>query len=271
MNPASPLYGRGDSLVETVGSHRFGRADLLAAEVFGVDADVVAVGVALVSLAVAVIGVIIVVYQIGKAREQFRLDERSAFVGVLLQLDDAFASNAPHRQWVNDQHNRAASEQDQGHDLVPYLATFERVAMVVEEGLLPMERAYSFYSSRLRRLVRTEKARKLLTTQPHGWQLPIRLILDMDDHARSNQQKRIVIKQEPYASEKHWAVDEEFLLILSSLSPPPPRPPSDAVPLPPRATNGTTRDRSIYLILAYALAINIMLLVALLILAYQRG
>jgi hypothetical protein len=45
---------------------------------------------------------------------------------------------------------------------------------------------------------------------------------------------------------------------------------SDVVQPLPRVINGTTRDRILFLVLAYALAINVVLLVTLLILAYWR-
>ncbi|GIE94417.1 hypothetical protein [Paractinoplanes rishiriensis] len=190
--------------------------DLL--DLLGLAADLAAVALSLLSLGVAVGGVILVLRQIRQAQEQLRLDQRATFVGMLLQLDAAFADLAHHRDWVNKQHKKPVQNQDTLWDIVPYLAVFERVAMAVAEKLLSYERVYQFYSSRLRRLLRTKKARHLLITQPHGWALLIRFIVDLDKYASEAKLNPIVVKHAPPVRESAADRDEEFLAQLRNPS-----------------------------------------------------
>lgn len=177
------------------------------ATVLGVPSDAVSAYTGLVALVVATVG-------LGAVLLQLRQAEKTALLSVALQIDALLAQYGPQRNWVNENHRLPAGKQSIPQDIVPYMAIFERLHVALRHGMISEQVVYEFYSSRLRRLLRTDHVRDLLTQQPHGWQSLIDLALALDDHGRSTARRYAVIVRQcsrnVSAHERRAGPDDDF-------------------------------------------------------------
>jgi hypothetical protein len=124
---------------------------------------------------------------------------RATAWSMIAQLDATLRQYDAERRWVKDQAEKLAEDQDASrdqHDITGYMGVFERLNELLDTNppLVSERTAYTFYSSRLRGLLKTKRVRRILQQSPKGWASFISLSLKLDDYGRQNADPVITVQ-----------------------------------------------------------------------------
>ena len=154
------------------------------------------------SVAVAIVAVVVAVRTAKEQQVAARQQFRATAWGMIAQLDAIMREYGAERRWVNEQAKKPAKTQqrhlDRDHDISGYMGAFERLDELLETGLISDIVAHAFYGPRLRELLKTTRARKILNQRPEGWTSFISLSLRLDDYGR-RKNKAVIVVQAPDA------------------------------------------------------------------------
>jgi hypothetical protein len=177
------------------------------------------------SVVVAVVAVLVAVRTAKEQQVAARQQLRATAWGMIAQLDAIMREYGAERSWVNGQAKKPAETQqcgrDRDHDISGYMGVFERLDELLETGLISDKVAHAFYGSRLRKLLKTIRARKILAQRPEGWTSFISLSLRLDDYGRRKNKAVIVVQAsdaepQPTTDEDYRKQDKRYRTILEA-------------------------------------------------------
>jgi hypothetical protein len=122
---------------------------------------------------------------------------RATAWSMITQLDATLREYRDEREWVSDQATKQAENQQSNkddHDIAGYMGVFERLNELLGTGpdFVSEETAHAFYGPRIRLLLKTARARKILGDRPASWVSFISLSLKLDSYGRRNSRNPVI-------------------------------------------------------------------------------
>lgn len=148
--------------------------------------------------------------------EAARQQLRATAWDLIVQFDATLREYRNEREWVNAQAKiKPLAKQEQNkkagddHDIAGYMGIFERLSKFMEIGpdFVPEETAHAFYGPRIRKLLKTARARNTLKDNRESWVLFIILALKLDSYAHRSKRNPVIAEPGP---ESESGPDETF-------------------------------------------------------------
>jgi hypothetical protein len=115
---------------------------------------------------VGLIGLFIAVWALWQSAKQIRHATTAARAQFLLALDDALNQHRNIRDKIDDKQWQGPVNQQERNQVRRYLAVFQRMGFLVQDGLLELDEVDALHGDRLARVLRREKVQAVIGALP---------------------------------------------------------------------------------------------------------